>query len=216
MLFRSFTFAIMFLAASSARAEMIAVTSTGGHPGISIDTWGWSFTTADTITVTSLGWSDYSNDGLVDPHQIAIWDMSGNLLLSGAVPAGTADPLISGFRFDSFITGTATLAPGAYVIGGSASLHDYMTLTLEPYGPNGGNGTVTFGQGITYIHTRSGDGFAFPTYERPELDWGAFGPNFRYAIGAAPSPVPEPSTRLLGGLACLILVGWQQPYRIRS
>jgi hypothetical protein len=195
---------------------MIAVTDTGGHPGISIDTWGWSFTTANTITVTSLGWSDYGNDGLMDPHQIAIWDTSGNLLLSGTVPAGTADPLVSGFRFDSFITGMATLAPGAYVIGGSASLHDYMTLTLEPYGPNGGNGTVTFGQGITYIHTRSGNGFAFPIYERAEKDWGAFGPNFQYAIGAGPSTAPEPSTMLLGVLASLILLGWKRRYRLRS
>lgn len=219
MLIRSFSFVIMFLAATSARAE-IALTFTGGNVGLALNTWGWSFTTANTITVTSLGWWDQGNDGLSDSHPVSIWDMSGNQLISGTVSAGTADPLINGFRFNSFITGTATLAPGAYVIGGLSSLHDQVTAILEPYGPNGGNGTVTLGTGITYIHTRTNEsidrtrpGYSFPDTEARDYDWGMFGPSFQYSLGDTPSPVPEPSTMLLGGLGCLILVGWRQRYR---
>lgn len=211
MLIRSFIFAIMFFAVSSARAEL-ALTFTGGNPGLALNTWGWSFTTDNTITITSLGWWDQGNDGLTDSHQVAIWDMSGNELVSGTVSAGTADPLISGFRFNSLIIGTTTLEPGAYVIGGLSSLHDHVTAILEPYGPNGGNGTVTLGSGISYIHTRTNEsidthmpGYSFPAYEERDDDYGVFGPTFQYSIGAGPSPVPEPSTMLLGSFVGLIL-----------
>ena len=223
MLTRFCICAILFLAANSARATDIALTFTGGNPGLALNTWGWSFSTANTITVTSLGWWDKDNDGLSDAHQIAIWDMSGNQLISGTVSAGTADSLISGFRFNSFITGTPTLSPGAYVIGGLSTIHDSVTGILEPYGPSGGNGTIDLGPGISYIHTRTNEsldthnpGFSFPAYEERDDDYGLFGPTFAYSTGPSPSPVPEPSTMLLGGLACLILVGCHERYRRRT
>jgi hypothetical protein len=129
-------------------------------------------------------------------HQIAIWDMSGNQL---TVSVGTADSLISGFRFDSAITGTATLPPGAYAIGGLSTIHDSVTAILELIGESGGNDTMAFGPGISYIHTRTNQslnthnpGFSFPAYEERDDNYGAFGPTFQFSTSAGPSRFPNP------------------------
>lgn len=108
----------------------------------------WSFSTANSITVTSLGWWDYQNDGLTESHQVVIWDMSGTQLISGTVAAGMIDPLISDFRFNSSLTGKTTLAPEAYVIGGLSTMHDPVTGILSP----GNNGTVGHSPGY-YLHS---------------------------------------------------------------
>src|SRR5262249_5274974 len=117
---------VLALAAPGARADPIALTFTGGTTSTSGTTRGWSFTTADSLTVTPLGWWDFGNDGLAASHQVGIWNTSGTLLMSATVASGTTDPLASGFRFDSALTGTTTLAPGTYVIGGKSEVSDLV------------------------------------------------------------------------------------------
>src|SRR5262249_58403989 len=110
-------------------------------------TRGWSFTTADSLTVTALGWWDFGNDGLAASHQVGIWNTSGTLLMSATVASGTTDPLASGFRFDSALTGTTTLAPGTYVIGGKSEVSDLVAFIVPA-------GNVTLAPGITFIQNR--------------------------------------------------------------
>src|SRR4051794_36811693 len=97
----------------SARADT-ALVFTGGQPALSQGMSGWVFSTDHTITVTSLGWWDSSDDGLGASHQVGIWNTTGILLVSATVASGTIDPLISDFRFDSTLAGNPTLAPGNY------------------------------------------------------------------------------------------------------
>jgi len=145
----------------------------GGVPFLFADqTRGWAFSLSSAVTVTSLGWFDVGSDGLLDAHPVGIWDGAGNLLLSATVQAGSADPLVNGFRYNSALTGTPTLAAGSYVIGGRSGADDlviFATATMLPAG--------------TFLGTRtnSAASFSFPTTALPGQDDGYFGPNFQIA-----------------------------------
>src|SRR5687768_16493111 len=82
------------LADTALTADFFANTVNNGS-GYSL---GWAFSTANNITVTSLGWYDHLGDGLVDGHAVGIFNTGGTLLLSGTVQSGTADPLTGMFR----------------------------------------------------------------------------------------------------------------------
>lgn len=51
--------------------------------------------------VNCLGYYDNNGDGLVNSHTVSLWDASaGNTLLASVeIPAGTAAPLVNGFRW---------------------------------------------------------------------------------------------------------------------
>jgi hypothetical protein len=180
-----------FLLVSVASAATIAMTINIATPpaGSSALMRGWAFTLANTTTVSRLGWYDAGQDGLTASHQIGIWDITGGtLFMSGTVSSGTADPLTDRFRFTSNLSGTTTLAPGGYVIGG---LSDSGDGTVRLMGP----GDVTFAPGISYIQDRVGGGtFSYPA-STGGFDIGYFGPNF--LVGEA--AVPEPATLFLVG-----------------
>ncbi len=52
----------------------------------SVVTLGWEFTAHENITVTDLGIWDQGMDGLVESHEVAIWDDSENILVQSVVP----------------------------------------------------------------------------------------------------------------------------------
>jgi hypothetical protein len=182
----------------SARADSLAVTLTGGGVGGSGATRGWAFSTASTINVTSLGWWDEDGDGLGASHQVGIWSNIGTLLMSATVNSGTTDPILSGFRFNSSLSGSTLLTPGTYVIGGKSESADATR--------RAGGLIVTTAAGIAHMENRtSGDSsFAFPDGTQESLDPGYFGPNFQFTTSA----VPEPSAFVLmgGGIAALALL----------
>src|SRR5687768_16245712 len=88
------------------RAQIMAVESTydpgGTYYSIPIDsTYGWKFRIGATpITVTRVGFFDAGLDGLLDSHQIGVWDTGGNLVLEGTVPSGSAAALVGAYRFE--------------------------------------------------------------------------------------------------------------------
>lgn len=52
---------------------------------------GWSFTPNQSISVTSLGITDRSKNGLDAPHQVGLWNSDGTILLSSTtIKAGTS------------------------------------------------------------------------------------------------------------------------------
>src|ERR1043166_5460631 len=174
----------------AALASTIALTwSSGGAAGSSPQTRGWAFDTHDTITVTALGWYDAifgpNLPGLVDSHQVAIWDSAGVLLLTGTVASGTADPLIGDFRYTTGLSGSLTLTPGSYVIGGLAN-NPALNWRMVPAA------NVTTPPEIEYLQNRNNNDpgvFSFPAFQtQPNLEVGYFGPNFQFDVTAVPLP----------------------------
>jgi hypothetical protein len=179
------------VASPLASASILALGFTGGLVATSAQTRGWAFDTSQAITVNSMGWWDFNNDGLAARHEVGIWDTAGKLLMSTIVSAGTADPLVSGFRFSSSLTGTTSLAPGTYVIGGLSDLADGVGYAVPL-------GNLSLGTGISFIENRrhNSNAFEFPESVQDGLDAGMFGPSFQFNVGT----VPEPGTLALLGL----------------
>jgi hypothetical protein len=173
------------LGTGSAAASTIALQWSGsGTAGGSEQTRGWAFTSNQAINIASLGWFDYEGNGLVDSHQVGIWDASGNLQMSGTVGAGTGDPLLAGFRYTTALTGTTLLAAGTYVVAGLSTYDDDAWREVDP-------ARVTMGSAITYLEDRTSESTMFEfAGETQGLDVGYFGANFEYDAAAA---VPEPS-----------------------
>lgn len=140
---------------------------------------GWAFTASTGITVTSLGWYDDLGDGLVDSHEVGIYDTAGNLMVSGTVQSGTADPLTGLFRYTASLTGSGVLAAGQYVVTGVSGGNDF-------YGWDPVN--AVWGSGITFDEDRYdvSSSLIMPVSTSGTLGW--FGPNFEF------TPVPEPAT----------------------
>ncbi len=161
----------------------------GTTPG----TYGWEFTIASPINVTSLGiWDDLGN-GLGASYSIAIWDQATqNLLAQATLPSGTTGTLVNNFRYTSLGSSVA-LQAGTYRIGA------YWGSNTDPVvDKRSGTGTATPGSGISLgsSFSASGGSLAFPSTDTA-INPGYFGPNFQFTSGgggsgaaAAPGPLP--------------------------
>ena len=178
------------LGASSAQAGEIALNfdnTTGLVLGNGPFTLGWSFTVVNDIDVVGLGVFDDSQDGLVERHEVGLWDSGGTLLASTFVGAGTATPLTDKFRFSNVAT-TTLLAGQTYFIGAT-----WSTLTDGLLFPGEAINQVTiadivFGQSQFAL----GGPLSFPSSSIGGN--GYYGPNFL---------VPEPATLLLLGVGAV-------------
>jgi hypothetical protein len=165
----------------------ISIGSTGTD-GSSAATRGWSFTLGNEINVTALGFYDNQLNGLVDSHQVGIWDVSGTLLVTGTVSSGTLSPLTSQFRYTTTLSGTTDLLPGDYRLGGLGTLNDQSRRGVLV-------SDTTTASGVTYIGSLSNGNagtFSDPTTPTTDLgyDVGYFGPNFQFTPVAVPEPGP--------------------------
>lgn len=160
-------------------------------------TLGFNFTTNQAITVTHLGLFDDSLDGLVDRHEIGLWDSGGNLLASGFIGAGTVAPLTNQFRYISIapvnLTSGQQYSIGAlYETGADALIFpgDATNFATDP-AITFDSSAFAFGGALSFPGGSVG---ADPAY---------FGPNFRFTPTAV---IPEPTT-LAGGLLAVALLG---------
>ncbi len=192
--FTAFSAFIAFGAVENSSADSLALSFTGGTNTSGNVPSGWSFTTSKTITVSSLGWFDEGSNGLNASHQVGIWTTGGALLMSATVASGTTEPILSGFRLDSTITGAPLLTPGTYVIGGVSTANDFVRLNTS---------SLTLAPEITYVAARTGSGsaFTFPSTTSSGFK-GIFGPSFTFA-----APTPAPSSALVILLGAVPLVG---------
>ena len=152
-----------------------------------------------------LGYYDHNGDGLANSHVITLWDNNTqSIIASGTVPAGSAAPLIDGYRWVQ-LGSTVTLNPNSYyVIGASTDGVDLWGDLISNNSPdNGNNGQVSWSSqyvqlGAGYEFSRAGryDSAAnYPSEPPNQLGSDAIYPvaNLGFNIVA----VPEPTTLTL-------------------
>jgi hypothetical protein len=148
-------------------------------------TLGWEFTVTGTIQVFDLAFYDDGENGLVDSHQLGLWNSTGTLLASGTVLAGTASPLVNQWR--EVAVSPVQLGPGNYFVGGL-----FLDGNDPVWFPGLSNLTgFASGPGITYDQATFAFGSTLSNPTIPDGSPGFFGANFVF------SPTPEPGSVLL-------------------
>jgi len=207
----------LVIQSSTTSASTIAATTTfsGGNTNwnpANSQVAGWDFTVDSVLTINALGIFDSGGDGILPAnhglalsHNIKIYDVTGPLITSAFIDAGTDDPLIEKTRWVQIPD--VVLQPGVtYTI-----MADDMCVKDN----NGGDGCetdfISYASGISLIEgygyfdgepldlsaRSSGDRFTVPN--------GFLGPNFAYLDEF--SVVPVPAAMWLFGSGLLGLIG---------
>jgi hypothetical protein len=164
-----------------------------------IRTVGYEFTVgSSSLSTLSLGIRDWSGTGIVDFHDVGLWDANQNLLASVTISPGASS---DGWRFASLTSPVLLNAGENYILGESYRDGGVdaigISRTFEGAAP-------TYNSAVTFDTVRFDDsltGLTFPTILEFPAYLGEFGPNMEFDIVSA----PEPSACLLF-LSGLILV----------
>lgn len=165
-----------------------------------------------------LGYADPTGAPLVDSHLVTLWDNStGNVIASATVPAGTAAPLIDGYRWVQ-LSSTVTLNYGSYyVIGAQTDGVDLWGDLISNTAPdNGNNGQITWNP--EYVQLGSGWEFSRagrydsgsdypnePPYQTSAQDSIYPAANLGYNV----VPVPEPASLGLAGIGVTLAAAFR-------
>jgi hypothetical protein len=154
--------------------------------------------------VNWLGYYDQNGDGLANSHLVTLWDNSTQgILASATVPAGTAAPLINGYRWVQ-LPSTITLSYGSYyVIGAQTDGVDLWGDFISNNAPdNGDNGQITWNS--QYVQLGAGWEFSRAGRYDSAANYPAEPPNQAGSDGIYPVAnlgynlvVPEPATASL-------------------
>jgi hypothetical protein len=164
--------------------------------------------------VNWLGYYDANGDGLANSHLVTLWDNGTQAILASAtVPAGTAAPLINGYRWVQ-LSSTLTLNYGSYyVIGAKTDGVDLWGDMIANNSPdNGNNGQISWNSDYVQL----GSGWEFTRAGRYDLagNYPAEPPNQAGSdaiypvanLGFNVATVPEPSSLCLVGLGAMVLL----------
>lgn len=174
-----------------------AITTTGPYNQSGIfgesTIYGWGFVPTVDLTVNKLGLFDghfegdgHLQDGFVDPHNVTLWDLDGNIISTVLFEAGASAPLDGRFRYLN-IDPVNLNAGHTYIIGAFMPLSsDFISFfgSRQSFSRFG-----SFDPHIRFVSARIGvssDPTAFPEIQFEPGLIGAFGPNFIF-------DVPEPS-----------------------
>jgi hypothetical protein len=148
---------VVNLASGASGVPAVTIVPTQYFANIESTNVGWEFTVNSAVTVSGLGYYDYTADsglagltaccgtapqttgGLTESHQVGIYNSSGVLLVSATVPAGTAGILVNDFRYTGITP--VVLAPGSYTITatqentGSETATDPVVYTFSTFNP---------------------------------------------------------------------------------
>lgn len=164
--------------------------------------------------VNWLGYYDQNGDGLANSHLITLWDNSTQTIIGSAtVPAGTAAPLLNGYRWVQ-LSSPITLNYGSYyVIGAQTDGVDLWGDILANNSPdNGSNGQISWNSqyvqlGSGWEFTRAGR-YDYPA-NYPSEPPNQSGSDAIYPVanlGFDLSFVPEPGSLALFGLGAVVLL----------
>lgn len=152
---------------------------------------GFAFTTSIGFTVTGFDVYDAGGDGLLNSHDVGIFDSVGTLLVSATIPAGTVATLNGVYR--SVTISPFALAAGSYVLS---------ELSVTSFDPGVVNVTsVTPIAGLTVGATDLVLKPSPAALTKPTTLSG-FGQQF-FTGNFEVSDVPEPATLSLAGIALI-------------
>lgn len=165
-------------------------------------TLGYAFRVGpDPVNILKMGIWDQGANGLVESHEMGIWNTSGDLLASVTVPQGTAGALNGNFRYVDVLGGLMLDADTVYVIAAKYYNVDNSDAFFM--------GSATRSAGIAWDDSRDrfsieSDLFLFPDSTSEGSAY--IGPNFEFDV--VPVVVPEPDTLflLVGGAGLLVLL----------
>src|SRR5882762_4625928 len=158
--------------------------------------------------VNWLGYYDQNGDGLANSHVVTLWDNSTlGVIATATVPAGTAAPLLNGYRWVQ-LASTVTLNYGSYyVIGAQTDGVDLWGDLIANNSPdNGNNGQISWNSqyvqlGSGWEFTRAGRYDSAGNY--PAEPPNQSGSNAIYPVAnlGYNLAVPEPSSLAFFGLS---------------
>ena len=156
--------------------------------------------------VNWLGYYDENGDGLANSHLVTLWDNNTQTILASAtVPAGTAAPLVNGYRWVQ-LSSTVTLNYGSYyVIGAQTDGVDLWGDIIVNNSPdNGNNGQITWNSDYVQL----GSGWEFTRAGRydfsgnyPAEPPNQVGSDAIYPVANLGFDVPEPTMWAFFGLS---------------
>jgi len=184
----------------AAQAQSPAVTSITPVPANTFNngsgySLGWEFTDVTSEVVTGLGYFD--NAGLTENHAVAIYNVTGTLLTTATVSAGSA--AVGDFAYVAAPNITLTAGTSYWIMGASGVVDNY---TFVP-------SAISYDPSITFVqsgYTGGGSSDAFVSV----MDHTAnsyFGPTFEFGP-AASSGTPEPGAYAMLGSLSLVAAGF--------
>lgn len=156
--------------------------------------YGWEFDVFAETSVTDLGFFDDGGDGLLESHDIGIWDSSGTLLTSATIAAGSGATLIDGFRYIDIADILLGVGNG-YVIAATDLTDDEMAVDVD---------SISTVASIAWVESRfgvTGGSLGLPTSSIGRDAY--FGPNF--LTGGTTAAVPAPASLVLFGIGLAAL-----------
>jgi hypothetical protein len=190
--------ALVLLTSSAAWAgPAVTMTNTSGQTLVNGPyTLGWTFTAKSAITVDALGVFATAAGGLLESHDVGIWDSKGTLIAEATVASGTGESKVDQFRYHA-------ITPVTLVAGETYNIGAVWNSNLDPMlFPGDATGFATDAQ-IDFVQNAytAGGTLADPT-STAGTDPSYFGPNFDIA------PVPEPATLTLLGIGIAGMAGY--------
>lgn len=165
-------------------------------------TLGYAFRVGpDPVNIMKMGIWDQGANGLVESHEMGIWNTNGDLLASVTVPQGISGELSGNFRYVDVLGGLMLDADTVYVIAAKYYNVDNSDAFFM--------GSATRGAGIDWDVSRDrfsieSDSFIFPDSTSDSSAY--IGPNFEYAVVPVVVPEPDALFLLVGGAGLLVLL----------
>ena len=128
--------------------------TSNNHSGLYV--YGWQFDALEDMTISMLGLYDQGGDGLLQSHEVGVWDANGTLLTSLETEAGENGLLIGNFRYFDIVP-LNLQKDMRYVLGATSWSQDYYAFNVSDFDTD---------DGIRYlspVHRFSGGELEFPT-----------------------------------------------------